>query len=147
MVSIFLSFTLDEMFDAAGDLALGTELVEVVVHEPRSRGMDLASASDLSPHPLLVGTSREDVVVEGDRSVIRSSHKIGGRPHFMHGDPSLEDAVAELERSGFRQVVQFDFPGSADATVDGDWPFGDGVFHLLGKEPFGRQDWRSFWEN
>ena len=147
VVSIFIGFTLDQMLDAAGDINSGSAFVENVVHRPGPRRNDRAYESEIAAYSLVLEAPREDMVEDGDRYVVRSSHKIGGRPYFMHGDPMLESAVAALEREGFRQVVQFDLPGAEDEPIAADWPFGDGVFHVLGRPPFGEGDWRAFWEN
>ena len=48
----------------------------------------------------------------------------------------------------YLNVLQIDFPAVAGdiGNVEGDWPFGDGLFHGLGRAPFGRGDWLWFWE-
>ena len=49
--------------------------------------------------------------------------------------------------AGYLQILQLDFPGGGeDALVSGNWPFGDGMFHLFGKPPFDRDHWRWFFE-
>ncbi len=146
-ISVFTGFSFEEMLEAAGDIARATELIDAVAHPPSPRRADLAFASELPGHALLLGAQQEDVELDQGRRIVRSTHKLGGRPYFMHGDTVLDQAVEALFDAGFRQVLQLDFPGADDAAVEGDWPFADGVFHLLGREPFGPTDWRAFWEN
>ena len=96
---------------------------------PRSRQDD--HLSGLSAHPLIVQEHlAEDTVLNGEGGqLISSAHKFGGRAYCVQ-EPELQGAEALLD-SGYVQALQLDFPGSADATVSGDWPFADGIFNLF----------------
>lgn len=146
-VTVFTSFSFEEMLDAASSIARATQLTDAVAHSPSRRRDDSAFLSELPGYGLVLGEPQKDIELDQGRAVVRSTHKLGGRPYFMHGDPSLEQEVEALLDAGFRQVLQLEFPGASDAPVEGDWPFADGVFHVLGREPFGPEDWRAFWEN
>ena len=145
--SVFLSFDFEGMADNSG-LLRPNGLVTVVAHGQSRRADTQGHVSLLSEHPLVLGDSAEDEFVSDNGvRVIRSSHKIGGRPFFLHGEPQLEADVEAAYRSGFRQLVQLAFPGgSNDATVSGDWPFGDGLFHVFVREDGEQFEFLRFWE-
>lgn len=52
----------------------------LLVHEAQPRTNDPDAASDLSAHPLLIHATAADWFVTGGKKVIKSGHKIGGRP-------------------------------------------------------------------
>jgi hypothetical protein len=87
-------------------------------------------------------------LIEGDdeEKVIRPNHKIGGRPHLVRETRDLVASLGRARDRGFSLIAQFDFPSGEDALVSGDWPFADGMFALLGREPFGEQDWCWYWD-
>ncbi|HYL99489.1 MAG TPA: hypothetical protein VEZ90_11080 [Blastocatellia bacterium] len=144
-MSVFLTRTLVEMMDVMGELWTNDDPVIVISHPPSKRGESETMASSYSSHAIILGEPRSDTAIyEGDL-VVLSDHKIGGKPYFVSGDRGLEDAVLQCLDQGFFQAVQFDFPGPEDAG-DEEWPFGDGVFHVLARPPFGKGDFRSFWE-
>jgi len=147
-VSVFTSSNFDRLLKACGNLN-EEGLVQVVVHSSSRRGKSLELSSSLSEHPLLLLEPREDWLMsdEGER-IVASFHKLGGRPYFIQGKLGLEAAVRRLMAAGFAQVLQMGFPAVRGDTgeVEGDWPFGDGMFHLFGMAPFGPGDWRWFWE-
>jgi hypothetical protein len=145
-VSLFLSLDFDSMADAAGRL-LHKELIEPVIHQPTRRGTSDWLTSSLPEHPLIIMEQTEDWVVEGKERIILPGHKLGGRPYTIRKTQTLLAELQECNAQGFTQVLQLDFPvGADDATVAGDWPFADGMFHLLGRPPFASGDWRWFWE-
>jgi len=144
--SVFVGFTFQEMLRAAGDIDGGSRFVDVVVHQPSRRRDDSAYSSKLPGHALVLGMRQPDTEADPDGPVARSSHKLGGTPFIMRGGPTLDQAIQDLIEGGFRQVLQLDFPGADDFPVQGSWPFADGVFHLLGRQPFSAADWRAFWE-
>ncbi|MEA2563075.1 MAG: hypothetical protein QOH06_4579 [Acidobacteriota bacterium] len=145
-LSLFLS-SFDELLPASGSLQ-EPGLIEVSLHAlgPRRESGDYSSP--LSEHPLLLQPAKDDWFVNDDgETVIESSHKLGGRPYFIQGEPDLENEVTKILDSGYLQILQLDFPGGGgDALVSGDWPFADGLFHLFGKPPFDRDHWRWFFE-
>lgn len=146
-VSLFL-FVGRDWFGCSGRLwpAEGSP-IDVVVHGESVRGTDIESASTLSPHPLILGARTSDWIRdESGEKLVAPSHKLGGSPSLMHGEPALEREVNALLSSGVRQVLQMDFPGNGnDALVSGNWPFGDGLFHLLGTTGLDPK-WFWFWE-
>lgn len=149
-ISIFLSFDFDEMARVSRRM-LGPwdNLVEVVVHEKRSRNTSTNDfVSELSPHPLLIHGEAPDWFVTGGEKVVESGHKIGGRPYLEQPRTQILDELQGVISTGFRQFVQLGFPsGAHDAPVAGDWPFADGIFHLLVKANVKEHvEWRWFWE-
>lgn len=149
-VSIFLTERQENTFlSEGGRLYVGSDLgpVEVVSHPRSERGAESLFHSRLSEKAIVLGAEDADWYTndEGERVLI-GGHKIGGRPALFK-DWHLEEPVNDLLRCGYVQVLQLDFPSADDDVVSGDWPFGDGMFHLLGREPFGDSDWACFWEN
>jgi hypothetical protein len=145
-VSIFVS-ELEELMPARGRLS-AVGLIQAVIHplRPRSR-VDSPLDGALSEHSLQFLSPADDWVVgeDGER-VVRPNHKIGGRPHLVRPAPQLLADLGQLALEGYSTVVQFDFPSGEDAMVSGDWPFADGMFALLGREPFGPDEWRWYWD-
>jgi len=120
--------------------------VEIVLHGRSRRGSAALLASPLSGRAIVIGAEQDDWYVTEDGRVPIGRHKMGGRPS-IHKEWDLEGVCAELQQSRYVQVVQLDFPGPEDLTGIGSWPFGDGMFHILAREPFDPQDWIWFWEN
>ena len=146
-LSLFLSFDFNEMADSAGVVHSSERLVQPVVHSESRRSTTPLITSDLSSHPIIHGMECEDWLIDDDGSrIVRSHHKLGGRPYIQDAGEGLPAAVAELETAGYFQVVQIAFPRAGDGDVEGDWPFAGGVFHLLGTEPLENSSWRYFWE-
>jgi hypothetical protein len=145
--SVFLSFDFDGMADGAGILK-PNGLVTVLPHPPSRRAHNREHASSLSEHPLILGAiSSDKLTSDTGMQVTKSSHKIGGRPFLMHGEPEIETDVGRAYRSGFRQLVQLAFPGgSGDAVVSGDWPFGDGLLHIFVHAAQSGLEFLRFWE-
>jgi hypothetical protein len=122
-------------------------LLEIVTHTPARRDGRTDVDSQLSAHDLVLLPETADVIREEDgNEVILSGHKIGGRPHLVRQNRKLLDGLRVIGDEGFRHVAQFDFPERDDAIVSGSWPFGDGIFSLFGRAPFGRADWRWCWD-
>jgi hypothetical protein len=122
--------------------------LQVVVHAPAPRQVDSRFSSHLSEHPLVIGDPLPDLIVddEGDSSV-ESAHKIGGLPYLINNHEPLESDVERILAEGYLHLLQVDFPGGGgDALVSGDWLFGDGMFHLFGRQPFGPADFCWAWE-
>jgi hypothetical protein len=145
-VSIFTS-DLDELMPARARVN-EVGLIQIVTHPLSPRGR-LRSPLDsaLSEHSLQLLTAAADWVAgdDAERSV-RPNHKIGGIPHLVRPAPQLTADLGHFAAEGYSTVAQFDFPSGDDAPVSGDWPFADGMFALLGREPFGPRDWRWYWD-
>jgi hypothetical protein len=122
--------------------------LKVVVHPLATR----ATASSLQDSPLsehaleLLPVSDDWIEDEEGARVVRPGHKLGGRPHLVRERATLVATLNSLRETGYFVVAQFDFPTDEDSVVSGDWPFADGVFVLLGREPFGHADWRWYWD-
>ncbi len=124
--------------------ALG--LVQVVLHSPAQRDNAADGASLLSAQGLAVLPEAEDWMEDDGQRLILSGHKIGGRPYLIRNTPELVDGIENARQQGFRQMLQIDFPEATDADISGPWPFGDGIFNLFGRPPFGAQDWKWYWD-
>jgi hypothetical protein len=145
LVSIFVS-EFESIVEVRGRVN-ELNLVQVAIHPPTARQVDAANASNLSPHWLEILRETSDWMVDDDGNrVVRPGHKIGGRPHIVRERPHLVRELVAIRDSGFRLVVQFDFPGREDAAISGNWPFGDGMFCLFGKQPFDQGNWRWYWD-
>lgn len=121
--------------------------VEVVGHARSQRETEPGHAdSALTPHPLMIGAPGPDEQEEEGQVLPHSGSKLGGRAYLVRRGGRLEAQVAELERVGFQQIVQLDFPGAEDAAVGGDWPVGGGLFHLMGRVGERGWEWRCFFE-
>lgn len=156
--SVFLHGTYEEFLALRGKVQLGG-LVEVVVHGLSRRGSDSAYASELSEHKIVVDSEEDDVeAVEDDsddgddddedecRVEPISTHKMDGCPYILR-NVNLSTKLCELARSGMVQVIQLDFPANpGDGNVSGNWPFGDGLFHLFADPKDSKRDWAWFWE-
>ncbi len=144
-VSIFLAFDFDRMANASRKvLTPADDLVEVIVHGAQRRASQSDFKSELSAHPLLIHGPSPDWFVTGGEKVIESGHKIGGRPYMEQPSSSVLEQQEQMTAGGVRQFAQIGFPsGQHDAAVTGDWPFADGVFHLLVKEH--ARDQVEFW--
>lgn len=146
-LSLFVA-DFDEILELRGRV-VELDRLEVLVHSPTSRA-DSASPHDsnLSEHSLALQSVCEDWVLgdEGEK-VVRSGHKLGGSPYLINPRSSLVSELRKTYSEGFRHVAQFDFPSGDDSMVSGDWPFGDGIFSLFGKDPFmAPADWRWLWD-
>lgn len=132
--------------------------VEVHFHPPTTRGLEpTAWDSELSPHPLVLGTEAEDVEPQDDDESSGdwqedeveepySSHKLRGVPFLVEQGEDLDMAVRGLLGKGFYQCLQIDFPGHEDGDVSGTWPFGTGLFHVLIRRQRRDIEWRCFWQ-
>jgi hypothetical protein len=120
--------------------------VEIVSHSARERAQRSNFGSVLSSHCLSILPPAADWVIEEGEHVIRGGHKLGGRPYFARQTRALADAVAKLQGEGFSHVVQFDVPDLKDGIVSADWPFGDGIVSVFGRNPPDYSEWRWCWD-
>jgi hypothetical protein len=148
-LTVFLANDEGALLEHSGRLYRGDEPgpVEVVTHNRRQPSAVRSFCSELSERVIVLDAERSDWHTSGDgERTPAGRHKIGGRPAiFKFWD--LEGEVGDLLRAGYRQVVQLDIPGPGDDLVSGSWPFFDGMFHLLAREPLEENDWVCFWEN
>lgn len=144
-VSIFVA-ELDELLKKRGSLnELG--LIDVVVHSSIQRGLGSKYCSPLSEHYLsLLDEAVDWIEDDTGEKIIRAGHKIGGRPYFIQHSTKLIKDIKIIQKKGFLQIAQFDFPDADDAEVDGNWPFADGLFNLFGKYPYKEHDWKWTWD-
>ncbi len=117
-------------------------------HPPLPRSTEPSqSDSALSEHNLwLLEATSDWIEDEEGKRLVRPNHKLGGRPYLVRQKTKLTSDLDELRRIGFIMVAQFDFPTGDDAVVSGNWPFGDGMFALFGREPFSEEDWKWYWD-
>src|SRR5262249_23061471 len=131
--SIFLS-PFRELLDASGNWQ-PAGLVLPIIHEVSPRvGRWEETMEPSSEHGLRVGSQVVDqyTTPDGEPSLLEGS-KMGGRPYFVRSGHAME-TYAELRVEGFWQLVQFDRFGLKGAGVQGNWPFGQGVFSLLARK-------------
>lgn len=103
--------------------------------------------SPLSSHALSLQRPDNDWIADEEAERIRRpDHKIGGLPYLVREKSLLREQLDASFERGYHLVAQFDFPGPQDAAVSGDWPFADGMFALMGREPFGESDWLWYWD-
>jgi len=145
-VSIFVA-GFEELLEVRGRLGSLGALAAEVHDSLRGRGSQTKYGSELRERGLVLLPPSNDWTVEetGERRP-RAGHKIGGRPHLVSGGEALREAVERFLAQGFSLICQFDFPASSDAEVAGDWPFGDGIMMLLGRPPYGEQDFVWYWD-
>lgn len=121
--------------------------IEIAIHDSTGRSPDQTSFdSELSAHPIRVGSVEPDVQDEEGIQRPFSGHKLGGKPYLVKTGGQLEASLQSLIDAGFRQALQIDFPGSEDGPVEGSWPFGTGLFHVMLKITPNEFAWRCFWE-
>jgi hypothetical protein len=144
-VSIFIA-NFEEIVNVRGHLnELG--LLSVVVHKPVQRDIDTDFSSNLTEHNLKLLGETVDWIEDDDGSkIVRPNHKIGGRPHLVRPKKLLSDAINRIYEDSYSLIVQFDFPSGDDSMVSGNWPFGDGMFSLFGKQPFNNNNWLWYWD-
>lgn len=122
-------------------------LVDVHVHPWADRSNRSGNASLLSGHWLEITGETPDREEDDDSEVTPlSGHKIGGEPYLVARKDILTEQTAKLITEGYSVVAQFGFPSPFDARVSGNWPFGDGVFWLMGRQSLSHTDWCWYWE-
>jgi len=123
--------------------------IEFVVHGSSERGLNNSRRSLLTPFPLIYGPAildQQGYFAEDGEAIPNSDHKIGGRPFIIKSETAFVNAIQKIEQNGFHQLFQLAFPGSRDANIAGDWPFGDGIFNLFFKREAGTYHWYYFWQ-
>jgi hypothetical protein len=146
-LSLFVSFEGEEMIKLSGS-ARATDLIQAVVHAPSPPDSGSRHASTLLPRGFeaLLETDDDLLADDGER-VIRPGYKLGGRPHCVHDPLEYVDGGREVLSQGFVQAAQFDWFGlDEDADIEGDYPFGTGIFHVFVRNPSGQPEWRWLWE-
>ena len=106
----------------------------------------LSFSSELSEHPLVLGPEADDWFLEEGEEVVDSRHKLGGRPYTIHDPPDYFSGTREAAELGMVHFLQFDFPGQGE-EVEGNWPWGGGMFHVFYRGPLYAAEWASFWES
>lgn len=110
-------------------------LIELIVHEPSLRGQLTEFGADVSGRLLIMADDwqPDELDVMGDPYPY---HKTGGLPAFTHEfDSNIRDLTTDLLSKGYSHIFQLAPPsGPSDGVVEGDWPFGDAIFHILGKK-------------
>jgi hypothetical protein len=145
-VSLFVA-DFEALLPVRGQLN-GLGLVAAVVHQvaPRAR-LPAAHDSMLTPRRLERRRRVGDQVDDGEGAKLPArGSKLGGAAHLLRPTKDLATEMAKAGREGFVHFAQFDFPSADDAEVSGDWPFGDGVFCLFGRPPYGPDDFRWYWD-
>jgi hypothetical protein len=146
-LSIFVSFDDEEMIDLSGSIR-AVDLVQAVVHAPSPSDPKSRHASTLLPRGLQqLAEADDDLLDDEGVKVIRPGYKLGGRPHCIHDPIEDIDGGRELLSKGFVQAAQLDAFGlAADADLEGEHPFGDGMLHVFVRNPLGDVEWRWLWE-
>jgi hypothetical protein len=145
-MTVYTSFDFETMAANRGVLG-SSNLVQVLFHQETIRGDWTPESSGLSEHPLRIGETADDWFEDDGERIIESGHKFGGRPYLTRPNPTLEEQIRLIEDGGFVHVLQIDFPGGGeDAIVDGDWPFGTGMFHVFAQPPFNNPRCYWLWE-
>jgi len=107
-----------------------SQFLQLVFHPPACRANQAEFASDLSAHHLVIESEIPDLISEPGAV----DHKIGGLPYYHHDYVGqLGDDTNHALSSGYHHFLQFSFPGSEDGAMEGNWPFGEYVFHLFAK--------------
>lgn len=121
-------------------------IVELIVHKPSPRGQLTDFSANVSGHSLIMtGEWLPDELDEmGDPYPY---HKTGGLPAFTHEfDSNIRDLTTDLLSKGYSHIFQLASPsGPSDGIVEGDWPFGDAIFHILGKKSDERWSFKTCW--
>lgn len=143
-ISVFVA-DFEKLLGKRGELNR-SGLVEVVLHEPSERAPISEFASPLTPHGLLLLEKHIDWIDDQGNRVTIAGHKIGGTPHLIRKSPKVMNTMKFIEENNLDLVLQIDFPGPKDALIAGNWPFGDGLFYLFNKPPYGDGDWVWFWD-
>jgi len=136
-LSVFVNCAFRTFVGAMNNGAQSDDRVRLLLHAPTPRGTALDHGSRLSEHPIYIGEPEQDLTSNDDGGfMFHSGHKLGGRPYCIQ-ELEFPD-LARLEKEGFLQLLQVDFPAESD--VRGSWPFMDGLFNVFGRTPFAGTD-------
>jgi hypothetical protein len=144
-ISIFINSSIDPLFEMT-DCLNDSDEISIIGHRTSERASNNLFRSDLSEHPVLISQAINDIVLDEGQRIPHSHNKLGGLPFILNFENELLDQIHLLTAKGYCQVVQVAFPGEGDALVEGDWPFGDGLFHVFGHPPFIANDWYWLWQ-
>ncbi len=143
-LSVFINRDFNTLIEDSGELFRDNRVL-LLTHGESERAVASPTTSDVSEHPLLLGAEEDDWRIEEGEEVVRSCHKLGGRPYTMHDPPEFIEGTREAAELGMRHFLQVDFPGYGE-HVSGDWPWGDGLFHLFCRGDIRTAEWACFWE-
>jgi hypothetical protein len=119
-------------------------LVQFVVHPATRRAKRSRFRSGLSEAALRLESERPDNPrPESDQLWIQ--HKIGVFPFFYHPRPEIISSADRLMAEGFIHLLQMSSLGGNDALIEGEWPFGNTMFHVFAKESARGLDFRYIW--
>jgi hypothetical protein len=123
-----------------------SNLVELIVHKPAPRGQLTQLRADISGHSLVMADDwlPDEPDEMGDPYPY---HKTGGLPAFTREfDSNIKSQTIDQLSKGYIHIFQLAFPsGPSDGIVEGDWPFGDAIFHILGKKLDGHWTFIKCW--
>lgn len=143
LCSLFLHFSMDEVFDGARKLHCATDLIECVRRPaaPSRRRSELVS--ELSPCQVIVGRWRDDW--DAKAGAERGGSKLWGAPCVFQPD-SATASLPNLQRSGFIHFAQLTLDiGPRDYACRGTWPFGGGQLNVFTRTPHTAEDWCFYW--
>jgi len=143
-LSVFINRSFDTLIEHSGEL-FRDERVLLLTHGESERAASSPWTSEVSEHPLLLGAENDDWRIEGGEEVVQSCHKLGGRPYTIHDPPNYIEGTRDAADLGMQHFLQIDFPGYGE-EVHGDWPWGDGLFHVFYRGDPGGAEWACFWE-
>jgi hypothetical protein len=145
-VTVFVTRSLETLIESAYKVNTGGAVV-ALVHRNTLAPRDESHRLLRGQHGVQVGSEEDDVeVVEGQRHWAASGNKIGGEPNIFRDAHNWEAALAELRAEGFVHYLQLDVPAEGEPTLDEEWPFPNGMFHLYLHPARHPTEARWFWE-
>ena len=145
-LSLFVTRRLEVLFDAAYGVHDGGAVLASVHKKGLGSGSE-AHRLFIQTYGIEVGAEEEDSeMVEGQSYVPASGNKLGGEPDLFRGVENWEGELFRLRKEGFEHYLQLDVPREGDSTLDEEWPFPNGMFHLYVRPASSRLDTRWFWE-
>jgi hypothetical protein len=147
-LSLFSSFADDYNDPAWLDTNMGmlhsqeSVLVQFVVHKAAHRANRSRYEAEFAAQALRLEDERPDNPrKESNRMWIH--HKIGGFPFFYNDDATV--GANKLLADGYLHLLQMASPGFEDALPEGNWPFGNYMFHVFAKETSHGLNFRYIW--
>ena len=136
-ISVFHSFDFDgsnNPFSLSRTIYDHTKnsVLQFVPHQPQKRAQSSDLLSELTSHKIEISDTLYSEK-EFDGEFCYPYHKIGGIPFFRFPlSESLIDTCDELMDAGYFHLLQLAFPmGPEDGDIEGNWPFGENVFHVF----------------